>query len=381
MKSHNRLVHIGMVVSNPGYPDDVRVSKEAESLTNNFQVSVVGWDRIGTRKKFEFFSNKHIAVNRVKIKCRYQNFSNFIFRLPFFWIQSLLCLLRLNVDVTHCHDLDVLPIGIFIKILKPRTKVIFDVHEHYPSMISVNAPQIVVAITSAFFLGLPKFVDGIIVVNDYLLSFFKKSKNIAVVMNTPVLSSYSDCTPAAASNCAFKMFYFGGLSKQRGIYSMMEVAKRLPNVELLIAGEGAAKADVIQYSSKFPNIVYLGWISPEAIFEYASTSDLLPIIYSSDILNNKIATPNKLFMAIALGKPVIVNHGTLTEHIVLKERIGFGIDENSVDEFVGIIKMLEANSVLYEEIKQNCKKSFEKYNWSVMSDRLLRLYEQVLSSH
>jgi glycosyltransferase involved in cell wall biosynthesis len=370
---------VAMVVSNEHFPDDVRVFREAVTLSKKFKVLVIVWDRSGKKNEKEIFE-QDIEVFRIKLKSSYRNLSDFIHRLPFFWFLSFLLLVRLKVSVIHCHDFDTLPLGILMKILNPRIKVVFDSHEHYPSMVSPEVPKILEKIISILFVSLPSIVDAVIVVNDYLKEFFKKCKRVAVVMNVPPLNEPNRASSEKMnSGGLFNLFYFGGLSADRGIYYLIDVAKMLSNVKLIVAGDGPAKEEVVNYSIEYPNIEYLGWLAYKKILDYIAASDLIPILYSSKILNNKIVTPNKLFLAMGFGKPVIVYSGTLAEQIVKMTKVGFSIHENDLKELIDTITTLINNERLAQAICENGKKAFStKYNWEIMEDRLTSLYESML---
>lgn len=369
-----------MIVSNEGFPNDVRVYKEAVSLSEKFEVIVIGWDRNCQHKKYEVFG-KNIEVFRIKLRSVYGDFGNFILRLPIFWFLSFMLLVKLKVNVVHCHDFDTLPLGILIKILNPKVKVVFDSHEHYPSMISLQAPRVLQRIIPILFVSLPRLTNGVIVVNDYLAGFFGKCKTV-VIMNVPPLTTKLDKTAPSERNFenkGFTILYFGNLTKERGIYLLMDLAEKLPNAKLVIAGDGPERDAVLKRCKLCSNISYLGWVSYEEILTLMKTADLIPILYSSDILNNKIATPNKLFLAMSFGKPVVVFSGTLTEQIVKKERIGFAIRENNLEELVGVVKTLTSDPSQFDMICENGQAAFyREYNWEIMENRLSSFYESIL---
>lgn len=369
---------IAMVVSNEFAPD-IRVLREAITLSRRFQVFVIAWNRSGKMAEREKI-NKNTEVLRIKLKTPYASFSRFTLHLPIFWFLSILTLIKLKPILVHCHDLDTLPVGILMKILNSKTKVIFDCHEHYPSMISPYVPKIVEKIVSSLFVCLPLLVDGIIVVNDHLKEYFKKCKNVVVVMNTPSITVLQKSSARKRNNDdVFRIFYFGGLSSDRGIEYLMELAKKMPSVELIIAGNGQARNEVVNHSRKFSNVKYLGWITYDEILNYISISDAMPILYAPISMNNKLATPNKLFLAMAFGKPVIVYKGTLTEYMVKKENVGVSIHYGHVQELIDAINKLISNSTLYKTLSENGRKAFEaKYNWENMGKRLLSLYGTLL---
>lgn len=52
------------------------------------------------------------------------------------------------------------------------------------------------------------------------------------------------------------------------------------------------------------------------VLSASSACDLLFAIYDPFIPNNRFASPNKIFEAMALGKPVLVSKGTtMTDYI------------------------------------------------------------------
>jgi len=160
---------------------------------------------------------------------------------------------------------------------------------------------------------------------------------------------------------------------------LLELAKKMPNIVLIIAGDGQARNEVIKHSRKFSNVKYLGWITYDEILNYISISDAIPILYSHTFMNNKIATPNKLFLAMAFGKPVIVYKGTLTEYIAKKENVGVSIHYGRLQELINAINELISNSTLYKTLSENGRKAFKaKYNWENMGGRLLSLYRTLL---
>ena len=113
-----------MLVSNMGFPKDVRVYREASSLSKRFEVMVIGWDRSCLNKRQESFGKNIIAV-RLQLRSSNSDFGNFVSRLPLFWLLAFNNLIKLKANVVHCHDFDTLPIGLVMKFFNPNVKVIF----------------------------------------------------------------------------------------------------------------------------------------------------------------------------------------------------------------------------------------------------------------
>jgi glycosyltransferase involved in cell wall biosynthesis len=370
------LKRVCMIVTNPGFPDDIRVHREALALSKSFSVSVIGWDRNHSKKENEYIQG--VEVVRIHSKSSYGYFNEFVLHLPFFWFLALINLIKLKVDAVHCHDLDTLPVGIFFKLINWRARLIFDAHEHYPSMISKQVPAFISKIVAIFFMSLPRLADSVIVVNNYLSMLLSKCKKVTIVMNCPALDESSKSSPLLRTSREFRIFYFGGLSENKGIYKLLKLAESREDVRLLIAGDGPAKDDILESSKVHKNITYLGWISYQEILDLMSVSQLIPIMYFSDVLNNKIATPNKLFLAMRFAKPVVVFSGSLTAFIVNKQQMGLVVQEGNDEEFFEKIGDLIDNPRKAQAYGVNGQKAFySKYNWQVMHNRLLDLYLQL----
>jgi hypothetical protein len=83
-----------------------------------------------------------------------------------------------------CHDLDTLPIGIAIKIVRNKVKTIYDAHEEYSNMIGDFAPSSIGAVIAAIERLLPRKADAAITVNEMLANRIQ-NRHVFVVRNTP----------------------------------------------------------------------------------------------------------------------------------------------------------------------------------------------------
>jgi glycosyltransferase involved in cell wall biosynthesis len=95
-------------------------------------------------------------------------------------------------------------------------------------------------------------------------------------------------------------------------------------------------------------------------------------------MNNRIGAPNKLFEAMAAGKPVIVSRGTFMSEVVEREKCGMSVTYGSAEELLGALQKLRDDPDLRESLGANgLRAAREKYNWSVMKQRLLKLYSDL----
>lgn len=368
----NRVV---MVVSNACDPDP-RVYKEARSLLEQgFVVTVYAWDRSCKCPPYEVKNG--IVIKRIRLRSRagYDSPITVLVTLPIFLLLAFLKMLQEKITIIHCHDLDTLIVGLLIKSIK-KAFLIFDAREYYPSYVRTTMPEIIWRIVRVLYEVLPRKSDGVIIVNDYFKMFFNGCKRIVTVMNSPLSPMIHK---VKKKRSPFRVIYYGGLSRDRGVIRLIASVADLLGTELAIAGEGELKENVIALSKKYANVDYLGWITEEEISSLVSSSDLIPILYDPKKINHILASPNKLFLAMAMGKPVIVYEGTIMERIIKNEKCGISISYDNTKKIEEAILMLKENKVLYNELSNNCVRAFnEKYKWEIMEKRLISLYRSLI---
>jgi len=97
--------------------------------------------------------------------------------------------LKVNADVYHFHDPELIPVGIMLKL--HGKKVIYDVHEDVPKQILSKEwvpkylRRVVAGITAVIESLASKIIDGIVVVTPAIAKRFPKGKTI-IVQNYPI---------------------------------------------------------------------------------------------------------------------------------------------------------------------------------------------------
>ncbi|MBE9594619.1 MAG: glycosyltransferase, partial [Proteobacteria bacterium] len=132
-----------MLLSNP-FMVDPRVYKEAKALIGaGNEITVLVWDRHRDYEPESFVEG--IRVVRIHNKGLLRIMPNDLFRNPLWWRKAykkgleLYNTAQFKFDVTHCHDLDTLWAGVWLK-KKLGIKLIYDAHEIFGYMIARDMP-------------------------------------------------------------------------------------------------------------------------------------------------------------------------------------------------------------------------------------------------
>src|SRR3970282_2704573 len=97
----------------------------------------------------------------------------------------------------------------------------------------------------------------------------------------------------------------GLLQVERGLPSWIAVVGRHPDWILDLAGFGGDEPHLRTLAQAHPNIRFHGRIPYARGLQLMHGADVLTAIYHPDIVNHRLASPNKLFEAMMLGRPCL----------------------------------------------------------------------------
>ena len=105
---------------------------------------------------------------------------------------------------------------------------------------------------------------------------------------------------------------------------------------------------------------------------------MIAALYDPAIPNNRYASPNKLFEAMMLSKPVMTNEGILPAEIVREVHCGVVAHYEDVKEIAAALLRLSADSRERRAMGERGRRAFEeKYNWPGMEKRLTAAYDSL----
>ena len=151
------------------------------------------------------------------------------------------------------------------------------------------------------------------------------------------------------------IFYAGRLRPTKGILVLLDVARRMPQFNFVIAGDGILKDEVEEYSKKYENIKFLGKIKNSLLPQYYVASDISILLTQGD----GEGIPRALIESISCGTPVLA-----TDWGGTKELVDFGtgfIVENDVSDIKNKIETILGNEEIYTKKQQSCYSVAQKY--------------------
>ncbi|MCC6956182.1 MAG: glycosyltransferase family 4 protein [Anaerolineales bacterium] len=375
----NAPVKVLICRSNPIAPDP-RVEKEAQSLLNaGYDVRLLGWDRSGALPAYE--ETAWGVIHRLPVKAGYaRGILNFFPLLR--WQVGLLGWLFKHSDeftVLHACDFDTILPALICARLKKK-KLIYDIFDFYADHLR-NTPGLIKALIRKVDLWAIGQADGVILVDRSRLEQIKgaRPRLVAVIYNSPQDLFSAAVTPNSPETRTIRLAYIGLLQFERGLADLIEVVGRHPDWQLDLAGFGGDEEAILEMAAGAPNIRWHGRVPYSKAIELSAGANVLVALYDPAILNHRYASPNKVFEAMMLGKPVIVARGTNMDQIVEDAQCGLVLNYGAADELEAVLLRLEQDRELRTALGKSARRAYEhSYSWKEMEARLLALYQQVI---
>ena len=212
-----------------------------------------------------------------------------------------------------------------------------------------------------------------------------RPNNLVIVHNTPSISrelitSYIEENKNNEELKREVVFtYVGALSENRFIRIAINVIKRYPMITLNLAGMGVLSDYVKEAAKEYSNINYYGIIDYDKALRLYSQTDFMFAVYDPIVPNHKYCAPNKVYEAMALGKPIIVARGTGIDRIVSDNKMGVVI-EYSEKAFEKLIEKIKEGKLDIKSLSHNSQKAYDRYSWEEMKKRIANIYNDLESA-
>lgn len=289
--------------------------------------------------------------------------------------------LRIDADIYHFHDPELLRIALSLK--KVGKKVIYDVHEDVPRQILAKywIPPVLRQIISFAF---EKFENYVAARLDYIVTatpfikerFLAINKNSIDINNYPKLDEFDfHNAPTYKGN---SICYIGGIEKIRGIVELVEAIQDT-DVNLELAGKfsDATLETEVRLMKGWENIHFHGFLDRKEINQLLMNS-IAGMVTLHPTINYLDSLPVKMFEYMAAGIPVIASDFPLWRQIVLDNECGLLVDPLKPSDIRVAAQTLIQDRALAKRYGSNGRAAIQqKYNWSIESKKLIEIYSQL----
>lgn len=181
---------------------------------------------------------------------------------------------------------------------------------------------------------------------------------------TVAIHNFSDFVPAEAPVLGDYVLEFGHLSRDKGTYTLLEAARRMPGTRFVFAGYGEAEPDI----RKLENAAYVGFQTGQALRELIAGAAVS--VYPSEWYEN---CPFSVIESQALGTPVIGSRMGGIPELLEEGKTGELFTAGDHRELEQKLRLLLAPQRLAEYSRNCLGKPFE--TGQTYYEKLMRIYE------
>lgn len=368
--------------SNPVAPDP-RVEKIARTLYRaGYRVTAVGWDRSAELPGTETVEGFEII--RMPIHAEFgSGLANLPNLLRWQWgLVRWLAKHHGDFDIIHACDFDTILPALWCK-QRWGQAVVYDIFDFYADHLRRTPGWIKNWIRRTDLRAIDR-ADAVILVDDARVAQIAGAspKQLSIVYNSPedvgeeVLPVY---LPSAAGG--LRLAYVGLLQVERGLFEMLNVLFRHPEWHLDLAGFGGDEAQIAERVRSMPNVTYYGRVAYDQALALSQAADVLFATYDPAIPNHRYSSPNKVFEAMMLGKPIIVAHDTNMDRMIAAADAGVIVKYGDEAELESTMRHLADHAEERLQLGANARRAYDQtYSWQVMESRLKTLYDEISRS-
>lgn len=295
-----------------------------------------------------------------------------------------------RADIYHFHDFEIIYRALKIKRKLPNSKIVYDVHEHYPDMVrmSKKVPNLIkplatfMADKSELFIS--KKFDFIITADEAVKERFNYAcKNVQAIHNYTQFNAMKRCD----IDKEYDIIYQGGITIERGALQILKAIKILKNdekyhnIKMIFVGPfGYARCEdiLMKYISENnleENITFTGRVDHDTVREYMYKSKigLVTLLPEPKYFKN---IPTKQFEYMSCGIPVIGSYMPPIKKYLTSYNSGLIINPLDENEIAQSIAQLLEDDMLMQKMGQNGIKAIsEEFNWKQEEKKLLSIYK------
>lgn len=359
-------MRIAIVHGNDG--SDVRIGKMCRSLSRmGHDVHFIGWDRRpDTEKEVDLGrATPHIIVHktrfgRASVAGQFHFFGHIARTLAKLRPQTVQCV---NEDVA----LLVLP---FRDLFYQR--LVCDVFDSLVERHSDRALPVVWVLRIVSEL-VRSGADRLIATDAARFERFGRYRGKCVIVENVPEDPGGELSRGFPSGAA-KIYVAGTLHENRGLRQIIEVAQRVENLEIVSAG-WLYDDYASHVFAGHPKVSFKGIVTARQSLRLAAQCDAVLAFYAPTSVNNLYASPNKIYDAMSVGRPVIINSEIRVAQWVLNNKVGWACRYDDIEGLEEIVLGLQSARVSLSAWAARLRELFVNgHTWERMEGRLASLY-------
>jgi glycosyltransferase involved in cell wall biosynthesis len=310
---------------------------------------------------------------------------------PLFYLsfnfRLFLYLLFHKSTILVANDLDTLLANFLVSKLKSM-KLVYDSHEYFtevPELVENPRKQKIWQTLEEWIF--PK-LKNCYTVNDSIAKIYMQKYGISVKVIRNVAPNFMSLAIKTREDLGLPTDKFiiiiqgSGINKRRGAEEAVQAMNYIEDALLLIIGSGDVIHDLknqVREDDLNDKVRFLPKMPYAEMMQYTMNGDLGLAIDHTDVLNHKLALPNKFFDYIQAEIPILATDITEVRAIIEKYDIGFVLEhELTTQTLAAKINEIKTGFLDQKEfLKENLKKAKLSENWENELMKLKEIYSNL----
>jgi hypothetical protein len=346
---------------------DMRISKECNSLlAAGHDVTLIGWDRTPGQQRPDPMPDvprrllrREASFGPRAVARSYPAFVGHIARQ----------LRELRPDVVHCVNEDLAGVALALR-RRMRFRVVCDLFDSVALRWSAaSRPMRAAADMAARFVH--ERSDALIATDAARAALLRR--HAYIVPNYPVDPGPELALTCLPSSGRLRVYVGGTLTRNRGLSAICTLLDSGLDLQPVTAGWTYDR-----FASDFtqrPEVEHHGLVTPQQSLKLAASCHVILCFYEPSNRNNIMASPNKIYDAMCVGRPVIISEETLVARWVTQQRLGYAVPYHDTSALASLIGSFPRGSRTVSETAVRLRSVFETgYSWKVAEQSLFAAY-------
>ncbi|HYF67662.1 MAG TPA: glycosyltransferase [Ohtaekwangia sp.] len=282
--------------------------------------------------------------------------------------------IKVEADIYHFHDPDLLPHIKRLKSKLPQAVVIYDIHENYVARFyQWRIPVIVKPLFSELFrrfeLQIIRQIDGFSAVSESLASLFKSTeKPYVIVRNSVDISRLAEINLDTQKFDHPVIYTSGSNSDDRNIFNTVKalplILKTHSNVQMMFVGKyvGNAKEQLtrLAHDLNVKDRLVLGDMLPWEDNFIRTAKAFCGCVFYKKNANNDVTIPNRIYEYMYCGIPVVASDYPELRKIVETANCGILVNADDPNSIAAAINLLLSDMPNAAELGKNGRKAIQE---------------------
>jgi glycosyltransferase involved in cell wall biosynthesis len=272
-----------------------------------------------------------------------------------------------NFDIIHAHDL---PSALSMRNFSGKKILTF--HGILSKQIDLTHGKILTKISEKYEKKAIKWADAITAISKESYEFYKsKSLKTYHIPNGIDIESLEKKIDRRFEK---QIIFAGRFSKEKGIFTLLEIAKKLPkDLNLVIIGSGPEEPKIKKISDEINNVHFLGLKNKDETISLIRGSDVL---IQPSLVEGISST---LLESMACKTSIVASDIPGIREVLENSKTGILVSPQEANSFVKEIVGLFQDNKKQELLSNNSFAEVLKYNWKNIGKLYLDVYENLIS--